>query len=729
MDAKRMNEILIRRKGFVAIPTDEVGTGHTSKSILATFNKNLQDIGYILAPSVLDRLSCVPEKASVGFLEGILDVVKELKGVKHYRPMYPNFPQQVIDMDEAELYLNAILTYFSDWLADVTGDRDYIWTPKYKKDKREPLDEKVKLRVLKLAPKETVAELARQLATSNTSLSPTDKEDLKVLLADTEEFPEGIVNKETLAFVGALLFENDHIFWNPGAFLPKFKTATDVLRLTVALSGGDVSLAEPTKFRKFKRGERRKLLALLDKGANLEEDMLRWEGRWIRLSERLHPGDYWGKYHNAFSAIQAIRNGQTAQTFRSKVEESVRSGHVKAAIELLSDRPGEFGRRLDHLLRKARTRTQRYEAIRAFADVAKKASTPVLLQMMAHFDHRNDGLDRVIFPKGDMAKVMSIPTPPPLAPEFAKAVSRRIRVALKARFAELPALGRVYLDPGLKGFLLPFSQRSASKSLRTLVRGSHAPFGFEEKNTIRLFLWWKEPKGGMQSEECEDTWTTRVDLDLSAVFYDKDWQQVGNITYYELKNPFARHSGDIRSAPKGASEFIDIDIGKALAHNVRYVVTTVHGYTPQGFDELPECFVGWMLREKPQSGEVYDPRTVEDRTDITCKSRSEIPFIADLKEREVIWCDVTMETGNYWVNNVASSKGTIELLGKALSHVNKATVYDLLFLHAKARGTLVDDPKKADVEFSVRKGTQYELERLASEFMADAPKKAKGASA
>lgn len=31
------------------------------------------------------------------------------------------------------------------------------------------------------------------------------------------------------------------------------RTATDVLRLAVALSGGDVSLAEPRKFGKFRR--------------------------------------------------------------------------------------------------------------------------------------------------------------------------------------------------------------------------------------------------------------------------------------------------------------------------------------------------------------------------------------------------------------------------------------------------------------------------------------------
>jgi hypothetical protein len=37
----------------------------------------------------------------------------------------------------------------------------------------------------------------------------------------------------------------------------KFNNPNDVLRVAVALSSGDISLAEPTMFRNFKRKERR----------------------------------------------------------------------------------------------------------------------------------------------------------------------------------------------------------------------------------------------------------------------------------------------------------------------------------------------------------------------------------------------------------------------------------------------------------------------------------------
>ena len=722
MNTVQKNDILIRRRHLVICPP-AVSTYRAGRAFVATMNRNLQDIGYTFAPKVITALSNTTERNAIEVFNGILEIVKKIRGVHRYNPMYPNFPKQVIDMDMAELYLNAIFHYFSVWAADVTGDDDYIWLPRYHKDKREPLNERVQLRVLNLGSDEDLFTLARQLATANTSLSETDKADLKALIPVMSEAcapPLEIPNKENLAFLASLYFDTDV------DLLPWFKTATDVLRLAVAVSGGDVSLAEPTKFRKFKRKERRKLLALLNNCGNLEEDLMRWEGRWIKLSERLHPGDYWDKYAKAFSAIQAVRNGQTKQTFRSKVEEAVRAGHVVEAADLLRDRPGEFARRLDHLMRTARTLESKKNAILEFLSVAPKASTPVLLQLMAHFDHRDEGGRRTVFPKGNVAKAMTIDA----LPGFGKRddgrteylsgwVSRGIRRVLRKRFSELPSLGKVYLDPDLKNYLLPFSQRSASKTMRTLVRGSHIPFGFNDKNTVRFFIHWHD----MNSDK--DSWNNRVDIDLSAVGYSEDWRNLGAITYYNLRENFACHSGDITSAPNGASEFIDVDIDRALANGFRYIVMNVNSYTGQQFCDVPECCAGWMLREKAQSGEVYDPRTVEDKADLTMEAKAGIPLILDLKERKVIWCDMAITVNRYASINVRNNEDTIALIGKALSKVNKATVYDLLYLHAKARGELVDKPKDADTVFSTKVGTQYETEKLASEFMADAPKKAK----
>ena len=754
-DYKKINELLIRRKSLVLVPHPSIyeaefslGPGQEIPNhLLASFNLNLQNLGYTLSPEVIFRMRSLALDAFLLLAYDILGILKEFRAVRNYHPMYPNFPRQVIEASDAELYINAILHYFSFAMVDATGDQSFIWLPKYAKDRREPLDEKVKLQVLHVARGAEPSEIASQLAGSNTSLSDTDKADLKFLYEEFLDrglfgFPKDVPNKENLAFLGTVFF-GGHLSCTFPYLSPHFKTATDVLRLAVALSDGDISLATPTKFRKFKRAERRELLALLDgclKGYDYDdpdrrwssvvpvaEDISRHEGAWLRLAERLHPGEYADRYHGAFDSIWMVRNSNLPQSWRSKVEEAVRSGNIKEAIELLVERPGEYARRLDQLLRVATTYEDKVKVAEAFLVVADKVSTPVLLQAKAHFEARSAGNcmeelpERTVFPKGNVAKVQLVPALPRLdedGQEVCKLLPRGISSVLLHRFKTLPPLGKVYLDSKLQSYLLPFSQRSASKSLRTIVRGSCIPFYFYHKNILRAFLWWRQPGSPIKGREEARYNKSRTDLDLSIVFFSKKWEMLGRVAYYDLKNDYSWHSGDITSAPDGACEFIDIDISKAFKAGVRYAVMTVTGFTTQNFCDLPECFAGWMLREKAQKGEVFDPKTVEDKADLASETRSGIPVIFDLDKMESIWCDSALSIDRHSPVNVDNNKSAIELLCRAMSRTDKPSVYDLLYIHSVARGTFVNFPEDADTVFSVANGTQFDL-GLASEFMTD----------
>ena len=722
-----VQSILLRRKNKVLLPA---GTKTAHKFTLnvpavSTFNLNLQSLGYTLSPTLFRALTNLNGVTAFKIFDDILAVLKEQKGVRNYTPMYPNFPQQVIEADAAELYFNAIIHYFSFRLVDATGDPDMIWLPKYAKDKRAPLDERVNLRVIEVATANEADEIANNLAKSNTSLSASDKEDLKALITagygNVEESLALISNKENLAFVGSLLV-NGVI-----DLTPYFKTATDVLRLATAMSGGDVSLTDKSKFKAFKRSERRYILGLLEPIKNKAEDMARWPSRWIRLGERLHPGEFQKKFPTSFYAFKDLRNNKTIETYRSQVEASVRAGETIKSITLLQQRPGEFARRLDHVLRNAAARTQTRVA-ESFLDVASDVSTPVLLQVMTHFSNRAEGyVLRVVFPKGNVAHCTALENDlPTLRPSICLLVVDGIKRVLAERFSALPKLGKVYIDPALRECLVPFSQRSASKSLRTLVRGSKLAFG-NDKDTLRFFIWWHD----MKEDKADTYWGNRVDLDLSASSYDENWNALGAVTFYNLREGYAVHSGDITSAPNGAAEFIDVDIPKAIKQRVRYVVMTVHGYTEQNFCDLPECFAGFMLREKAQSGEVFDPRTIEDKADLSMAARSGVPMIIDLVGRKVIWADAAMNSRRdygWGGNTVASTRGTIELLGRAFTNIKKPNLYDLFALHAAGRGKLVTDETKADVVFSVKAGTPFELDKIASEFMTDEVVKPKAKS-
>ncbi|MDZ7813732.1 MAG: TerD family protein, partial [Ideonella sp.] len=193
------------------------------------------------------------------------------------------------------------------------------------------------------------------------------------------------------------------------------------------------------------------------------------------------------------------------------------------------------------------------------------------------------------------------------------------------------------------------------------------------------------------------------DIDLSAVLYGEQHEYLDTLAYYNLKGYGAHHSGDIVDAPKGAAEFIDLDIARLRERGVRFVVMVINSFTAQSYCDLPECFAGWMLRQHPNSGEVFEPCTVIDKVDIASDTRICLPLVLDLVDREVLWADIAMKDQPRW-NNVHNNLTGVSLMLRALSGMVKPDLQTLFLLHAKARGTIVAKPHDADVVFSLHDG-------------------------
>ena len=620
---------------------------------------------------------------------------------REFQPMYPNFPSEVMTAGQGTLYLNAVLHYLTEGRYLPAGERK----------ERMPLLDEVELTVLELGSEEEFEKIFPRIVASNTSISDQDKADVawfaEHYASDIERLlPDSIPHKENMAFVMALLIRHT----NAGSQLIEryCRTATDLLRVAAALSYGDVSLAKPARFGAFSRRQRRMMLDILDRQPNIIEDMLRWKDRWIRLGERLHPGEFRYRYRRAAVAFDIIRNDLPYTTFNSLVEGALAAGEAGEALGLLATRPGELARRLDHLLRLG---THHREAILdAFEAAAPHVATPLLLQLREYFRRRGAtaGLEekplRVFFPKGNLARTFAIENTLPVLPvEICQRSTAICESALLERFRLLPPLGRCYLDEQLADYIVPFSQRSASKSLRTLVRGSRLPLP-DGCRVLRFFIWWKNGIG-------------RTDIDLSATMFDEQFGYRDIISYYNLQSYDGCHSGDIVDAPEGASEFIDITLETALEAGVRYIVMTLNSFTSQSYCDLPECFAGWMSRGQPDSGEIYDPRTVQDRVDIAADARIAVPLIIDIVRREVIWCDISLHTMPPWANTVHNSMKGIIMTLKGMSDLGKPNLYDLFALHIAARGEAATSPETADTIFSVKAGTPFRLEEIASEYL------------
>lgn len=286
------------------------------------------------------------------------------------------------------------------------------------------------------------------------------------------------------------------------------KTATDVLRLITAMSDGDVSLAENTKFRNLKRSERRIIMNLLAGCGNTAEDMNRYAGRWIRVGEKLHPGEFAKneRYTKVVQAFGVIRNDGKIQSFAGKVDAAIASGDVVTVVSLLKKRPGEFARKIDFLLRTFDKDADKKAVIMGFASVAKDVSSTVLLQVREHFINKLDGSDdmRVFFPKGNLARSYYVKNnkTETVSEDAMKMVIAVCESALVNIYGNREFLGKVYIDEALKNYTVPFSLRSAGKTMTAVSRGSRIAIDDGAK-IIRPFIWWTNTKDNI------------IDVDLS----------------------------------------------------------------------------------------------------------------------------------------------------------------------------------------------------------------------
>lgn len=695
-----INTVYLRRKNKVILSE---GENELADVYLATFLPMLDHLGYCLSDTLAERMQTLSLSQFIK-LTGVLLAEKQKEVGSHvsYQPMYPNFPEQVKNTPESMLYWNALVHYVT------------LSLPKFEIKKRAPKEENLEKKVIDLGTETEFEEMVRNLIISKTSLSQTDLADIEWTISQYDDvtpfLPLSIPLKENVGFVvGALL---KHGKATEVQIAPYFHTATDVLRLAVALSDGDISLAQNTKFRKFKRAERRLILGLLEKCSYLIEEMSRYAKRWIRLGEILHPGEFSKKFPKSYEAFRILRSGEKQITFGSKLESALENQKIDQAIQLLRTKPGEMARRLDHLLRLTSDPTM---VLTAFSEVADQVATPVLLQVASHFQYRDRPSDiRTFFPKGVVAKAFATSTNLPEIPsDVCLSVKEICHRTLRERFATLEPMGNVYVDERLRDYMVPFSQRSASKALRTITRGSKITI--PDGDTIRFFSWWRE--GKITGTDMD---TGRVDIDLSAVLYDEHWNYLEHISFTNLKSTKyqAYHSGDITSAPNGACEFLDLDIPSILQYGGRYVVASLLSFEDHPFHTLPECFVGWMIRKSPNSGEIFEPSTVGNRIDIASDTQICIPVILDLVERKIIWTDLALKQHPYYKNTVEGNQKGMVLMGQAMTSLHKPNLFELFSLHAKSRGVIVDDPKEADILFSLEEGvTPFELEMILAEFL------------
>jgi hypothetical protein len=569
---------------------------------------NLQYYGFSLSLEAYRAMTCLPDNALAVWWAHTEKELKNVTGDDRNIDdfvVYKNFPAEVLAKSESEYWIPQILMYW--------GFPNELFTEPPKP--REGMDPSERKSItLMLAGDGTLQSILNSHLSAKAAWKKADFEDV-IHLSKSQyvdfskiEFKENLVKLATY-------------FIKEGVEI-KVKTATDVLRLGAGLSDGDVSLRTKVKFKSFNRKTRRFLMNLLEKCGNLEDDVARRDGVWRKFLHNLHPGDFKKSHPRVLKVVDDLYNDRLV-TFNSQIEGMIKTKNPEVLV-LLSGRPGEFMRRLVHLVDVFGTK-----AVNKFVDVIPKLNLQQIVSLRRFLETANSRTFRVFPPKGNWAK-LQIAEPRPILPVYVRDLSEALGKELAQR---VPAVA--VLDEETENVKLPNGSDEGRYNRGTI-------FSIPDDVTfIRTASYWRHKIGG------SNCW-----FDNGWNFFDAEWNPVGvccwNAPKFQVRagEDLAVFSGDptnTKDAKGRAAQVIDLYLDKLENDNVRYAVWNVLCYSHIPFSEAEEVYAALQWGKDAQKGKIFEPSRAQLAFQLTGNYKTKYVVLIDLKTRKMVYLDANFK--------------------------------------------------------------------------------------
>lgn len=514
-----------------------------------TLNENLQTLGYVLSPVDVAAIAVSPSMdAFYKKVRGMMDKVSA-------EPMYPGFPQQVMEIDEAVFRFHQMVHYFSTYGMELIFGVDvkHGWLPcENNNTTGGPVEQRIVLnaKTIKLLPVENAYLIPLRMILSR-------KE--RMTLPEKELVAEAIshISSEQAAEIKVGFKENMNALYGIVFDLTDRDTAFSILR-SLCRHTGDVLrcvdiLLGTNKFH-FRTSQKRFLVKLLesypvkDFRANLILSN-KGAGRNILLLNYLDYSVY-SRSEEHMEAVNELRGGKL-RSWESIAKSMLASGDT-GALDYVAKRPGMMLRMVAQLMRHGYTPETILEKL---SDNASVLSMQTLVTNMNHFGKLTAE------ERADTCVLYNI---------FEELLSARMKSA------ETPLRGKKVLfrmdEFDLKVSELHCSDKSPEGGF---IRSGIAYRIPENIHALRFFVYWNDKD--------------RVDVDLHSGYTDLEgcFHNIGwNESFRDCGVLF---SGDITHS--NAAEFIDID----LTAPVDRVNANIHLFSGKnGFGSIETCFVGMM---------------------------------------------------------------------------------------------------------------------------------------
>lgn len=593
---------VLLRHNYLPVPVSE-SLSTASRAEIATIMMNVSYYGYALSLKLYQDLTKLSSDHLIEWWREIESNLSSITGDDRKIAefvVYKNFPAEVLEKSDAEYWIPQIMMYW--------GFPSEMFTQHV--EPREKMTEKRNEIVLKRLERGTLAEIMISHLLSPARWKDQDFEEV-VCLAQNVHFPmEKISFKENLVRLAVFFMETGRKM--------RISSATDVLRLGAGLSNGDVSLREKVKFISFKKPVRRWLLSLLEECSNLAEDVAARPELWKRFLYQLHPGDYRRSVPKTCEVMDRLYHDRLT-TYASQVEQMLLSRDGKV-LDLLSSRPGEFRRRLVHLLGLFGA-----PVVESFTrkSVLDRLTVAQMVGLRTFLGTVNSRSHRVFPPKGNWNR-LKISGPRQVDQQYVDQLISKLGDAIKER---LPKVKK--LDPLTKMVKLPNNGEVG------YTRGTVFLIP-DEIQFIRTASYWRAKGSSV-------TW-----YDNGWNFFDSNWKSKGSICWNRPKfnQGSAVFSGDPVSTKDvlgRATQLIDLYPDKLVRDGVRYAVWNILCFSHQSFSEAEEVFAALQWGEDAQKGGLFDPSRNQLAFPLTGKQMTKFICVIDLFERKLIYIDANLK--------------------------------------------------------------------------------------
>ena len=628
------NKLLLSELRMAVIPDEVIPVSDESITKAITLNENLKALGYTVRAKDIITLAT---RNIDGFFEEFKKCIDEVKA----KPMYPDFPKQVMEIDEAEFRLHQMCHYFTTYgIESLTGQAVRRgWLPDMN-DTEKTVDDKTLLeaKVLELVPEnEMFVTPFNRILLKNERMTDKEKTMVNIIVSSEEpgrladEMPEipfkenivpvfvafmdsDIPREDKLSVLHKLCQHTGDVWKCLGNYLDKHKWSlkTSQKRLLVRL------------FESYPISDFRTNLIITNQKAS----------RVITLLEFLSFNSM-SRSDAHRKAVAELRDG-TLRSWQSFMHELIRNKD-EGTLAFVGQRPGILLRSINWLLKEGFSKEEISGELGKHADAL---SLHTLVNVLTIFMTPDDSRDneRTV----DVIEVVG-------------SVMKEKMSTLDVPFREK----KVFFD--WKDVAPEFS------SIGKTDEGGYVRSGMaiklpEGSDILRFFVYWDDDR--------------RVDIDLHA-FAEDDIGTMSHIGWdSDFRNEVITHSGDI--VHSNAAEYIDVCLSKADACYINNVDFFIHSYTGQTFNGIDKCFTGLLaVSEMGMNVEtrLYNSKNVLWSHDLTTKSRGLHYGILDIPNRviRVAATPMNME-GLYLDDEIKSSRFTFKEYFEMLTEAVNASI-------------------------------------------------------